>query len=309
MSFNFSSGKRATWLCLLVMFFWGSLFPMIKIGYKAFEIAAGSPGSILLFAGVRFFICGIVLIAVTSALEKKPCLPAKSDFSAILPAALFAYALHYTCTYIGVAHLESSKTAIIKQIGTLFIVCFAFLFRKEDRFSVRKLVGGILGFASIIAININGKRVSLNAYDLLVLGASACSVISTILLKNAYDKLSPMAVTAWAQLIGGAALGIVGLCLGGTIEKVDFNAILVLMYICFASSMGYALWNVLLKYNNMSKLNLIKFTEALFSALCSWALLGENIFTVKYLMAFVLVCLGLLIGNGVLKFGRKAKNG
>ena len=298
MKINYADKKVSTLLCLAAMFFWGSLFPMIKIGYKFFEINAESPASILLFAGVRFIICGIALVTLTSARVRKFSMPKGKVYVPLLLIALFAYVLHYTCTYIGLSHLESSKTALIKQVGTLFIICFAFLFRKEDRFTVPKLIGGLLGFASIIVINLKGLKLNFNAYDLLVIAASFCSVMTTIVSKNAYDEHDPLDITAWAQLIGGVVLLLIGLVLGGSIGKVDIKGVLVLAYICFASCTGYALWNILLKYNSMSRMSTIKYTETLFSALCSFVLLGENIFKSEYLISVLLLCLGLLIGNG-----------
>ncbi|MBQ3080161.1 MAG: DMT family transporter [Clostridia bacterium] len=304
MKINYADKKISSLLCLVAMFFWGSLFPMIKMGYNAFEIDVNSPASILLFAGIRFLICGIVLLILTFVRGKRIYVPEKSVFFPILLVALFAYVLHYTCTYIGLSHLESSKTALIKQIGTLFIICFAFLFRKEDKFTISKLAGGILGFGSIIAVNLNGLRLQFSAYDFLVIMAAVCTVLSTILSKNAYDKYDPLDVTAWAQLFGGVILLLIGLSMGGSIGKVDLRAAAILAYICFASCTGYALWNILLKYNNMSRLNTIKYTETLFSAVCSWILLGENIFKPEYLISFLLVCLGLLIGNNVIRLKR-----
>lgn len=41
---------------LLVMLLWGTLFPMVKLGYGAYNIV--TTGDILFFAGVRFTICG-----------------------------------------------------------------------------------------------------------------------------------------------------------------------------------------------------------------------------------------------------------
>jgi len=301
MKINYADKKISTLLCLAAMFFWGSLFPMIKIGYKFFDINAESPASILLFAGVRFIICGIALLILTSFRGKKLCVPKGKVYVPLLLIALFAYVLHYTCTYIGLSHLESSKTALIKQVGTLFIICFAFLFRKEDRFTISKLLGGLLGFSSIIVINLKGFSFSFNPYDLLVIGASFCTVMTTIVSKNAYDEHDPLDITAWAQLIGGVILFLIGLALGGSIGKVDFKGVLVLVYICFASCMGYALWNILLKYNSMSRMSTIKYTETLFSALCSFVLLGEDIFKTEYLVSILLLCAGLVIGNGMLK--------
>jgi drug/metabolite transporter (DMT)-like permease len=39
--------------------------------------------------------------------------------------------LHYAFTYIGLSSTDSSKTALIKQLGSLIYVCFAFLFFKN----------------------------------------------------------------------------------------------------------------------------------------------------------------------------------
>lgn len=301
MKIDYADKRISTILCLAAMFFWGSLFPMVKIGYTFFEIDANSPASILLFAGIRFIICGVALVGLTSIRGKRICVPKGKVLLPTLLISLFAYVAHYTCTYIGLSHLESSKTALIKQVGTLFIICFAFLFRKEDRFALSKLLGGVLGFASIFVINLEGLSLNFNAYDLLVIGASFCSVMTTIVSKNAYDEHDPLNITAYAQLIGGIALLLIGLLLGGSIGKVNFQSILVLAYICFASCAGYALWNILLKYNSMSRMSTIKYTETLFSALCSFVLLGENIFKPAYLISFFLLCLGLLIGNSVFK--------
>ena len=43
--------------CLL----WGSAFPCIKIGYKLWNIESGDVWSIILFAGTRFFLAGVLL--------------------------------------------------------------------------------------------------------------------------------------------------------------------------------------------------------------------------------------------------------
>jgi len=131
----------------------------------------------------------------------------------------------------------------------------------------------------------------------LILAASFCSVISMIVSKNAYDRCDPMRVTAWAQLSAGVMLAIAGLLLGGSIGRVDLRAVGVLAYICFASCMGYGIWNSLVKYNDMTRLNEIKFTEPLFAALCSAVLLGENVLRWTYLISFLLVTAGIIIGT------------
>lgn len=295
----FGSRKAATPLALLAMFFWGSLYPCIKLSYRALSIDATRPADILLFAGIRFLVCGAALLLAARAAGRslQACLPDRRSLRPILLIALTGYAAHYTCTYLGVSLIESSKTALLKQTGSLLLICFAFLFRKEDRFTARKLLSGLLGFAGILAINLDGLRMHLGLGETLVLAASLCSAASMLVSKAAYDRLAPLSVTAWAQLFGGAMLTTAGLLLGGRLGQVTPGALGLFAYLCLASCLGYALWNLLLAHNDLSRLNQIKFAEPLFGALCSAVLLGENILRPGYLIAFGCVFAGIWLGG------------
>lgn len=293
----FSNPKSSMGLALLVMFFWGSLFPTIKIGYRLFGIDTFSWASILLFAGMRFVVCGVVQIILYVSKQRELKVPNRTSLVPILLIAMTSYAMHYLCTYLGISHLPSSKTAILKQVGTLFVICFAFLFRKEDRFSAKKLIGGVLGFASILIVNLEGASLHFGLYDLLIVAASFFGVAGIVISKNAYDHCDPFYVTAWAQFFGGVVLLALGVAGNGSFARVGWDSVAVFVYMCFASCMGYMLWALLLQNNDMSKMNIIKFTETLFSALCSWVLLGEDIFNLPYIIALVLVCAGIYIGT------------
>ena len=50
-------------LSLLVMALWGSLFPCVKIGYDTFGINSNSVADILMFAAMRFTLCGVLVCA------------------------------------------------------------------------------------------------------------------------------------------------------------------------------------------------------------------------------------------------------
>lgn len=284
-------------LTLLTMFLWGSLFPVIKVGYRVFSVNTASIPSILLFAGIRFLLCGAVMVLYVSLRDRHFAIPDSKNIVSVLLVSMSGYVMHYALLYVGVSHLDSSKTSILKQIGSLFIACFAFLFRKEDGFSAKKMIGGFLGFLSIVVVNVQHFKLKITVFDLLIIGASFCSVASTIFSKNAYDTKNPIYVTAWAQLYGGIVLTVLGLSLGGRIGTFSTASVEVLFYMVFASCLGYALWNSLLKYNDLSRMNIIKFSEMLFSALCSWTLLGENIFKIEYLFSFFLILLGIIVSD------------
>ena len=292
-----TSNLKTLLTALLVMALWGSLFPMVKVGYSTFHIDSSDIPSIILFAGIRFTLCGIILLAFRSVRAKRVEMPAKSHISYIFWGAFFSIILHYGFTYIALAVGEGSKSAIIKQVGFLFLSCFAFLFDKKDKFSIYKVIAGGLGFCGIVATAMDGTGLHFAIGDLLLLLASVCSVVSTLVTKKATQKVSPVAFTGYTQLMGGVFLLILGLSLGGSIAYIDLSAILALTYTCAASIVAYTLWNSLLKTGNISKLSIIKFTEPLFGVLFSGIILHEDIFKLSYLAAFLLLIAALLIEN------------
>ncbi len=284
-------------LALVVCALWGSLFPCVKIGYAAFHIASGDIPSIVLFAGVRFALSGVILLLLNTAKERRLCLPTKQAILPILLVALTSIVLHYSFTYVGLSLGEGSKSAIVKQVGFLFLSCFAFLFDKADRFTVPKLLSGILGFIGIIVTGLDGTGFHFAVGDAVLILASFCSVASFILSKRAMKHISPALLVAYSQLIGGICLMGGGLALGGRITYVDPHAVAVFAYICFASITAYTLWNALLKVHDISMLSVIKFAEPLFAVVFSGLLLGENVLRPTYLVALVIILAAILLSN------------
>ncbi len=108
-----TSSFVTTFLSLIVMALWGSLFPFIKIGYTAFDIDTACVPDILMFAGLRFTVCGIIITAISFFRGERMDLSLKQSIIPVLVTGLFAVVLHYAFTYIGLALTESSKTAIL----------------------------------------------------------------------------------------------------------------------------------------------------------------------------------------------------
>ncbi len=279
---------------LLVMLLWGSLFPMVKVGFQAYSIT--TTGDILLFAGVRFTLCG-VLICLFNLWKNKPSFHAvKGSLFPVLGSGLFAIILHYSFTYIGLSLTDSSKTAILKQIGVLFYVCFSFLFFKDDKLSVRKLIAVAVGFLGIIAINYDGRGITFNLGDLCIVLASFCTVFSNVISKKALQKVNAVTMTGVSQVFGGTVLLAVGAGLGGRMQFTP-DKTYILAYICAASIASYCLWFTIVKSANLSNLFIIKFAEPVFACVFGALLLGENILKWQYLLAFILICAGITIAN------------
>lgn len=293
----FSKKANCIIATLLCMFLWGSLFPCIKIGYQNFAVDTSSVPSILLFAGVRFIICGIIIIIIASVKDKKIVAVEKGSIVPILLIGLFSIVLHYSLQYIGLSSTGGGKCAMLKQVGSIIVACFGFLFDKNDKFSIKKLLGGVLGFASVVILNLDSNGFSISIPEVLVLLSSFCMVASSAVSKKVYKKYDPVAITGYTQLTGGIILFAFGIVSGGKIAYLGIKSIAILAYICFASVISYILWNVLIKYCDLSMLFCIRFTEPVFAALISFFIVKEDIFKWTFAAALVLVSAGMIISN------------
>lgn len=293
----FSNRASAIALAMIVSMLWGTLFPTIKIGYRVFGIDSTQVASILLFAGLRFLISGILLVGAHGAKKGRIELPSCHCLGAIFVVSMLTVVVHYALTYTGLALAESSKSAVLKQIGFLVVPGVAFLFRKEDKCSVRKVAAALLGFASVIAVSLDGFSLVFGLGEILVILASFSSMFGQLISKNVYDKYEPTYIVAWAQLLGGVILVAAGLLLGGAITTVSLLSVAVLGYMCLASITANILWNTLIKYNDMSRLAVLKAMDPLFAAVFSAALLGENILKPTYLLSVILLITAITVSS------------
>lgn len=291
------TSKKTLPAALFVMLLWGLLFSLVKLGYAAYSIV--TTGDILLFAGIRFTVCGMGLCLACFCKDKSCFRPVKTALVPILLSGLFAILLHYGFTYVGLATTDSSKTAPLKQVGALFYICLSGLFFKEDCFTVRKLFGAILGFGGILMINFGtaGTQGGLHLHigDIFILTASFCTVFSNVISKRVFRTVEPLTATGVSQLCGGAALTIIGVLCGGRVSLAA-NVPLFLL-ICACSVVSYGLWFIIVKNGSLSKLFIIKFAEPVFASLFGALLLGEDVFKSSYLAAFALISAGIWVSN------------
>lgn len=287
--------NKSVLYALLVMLLWGTLFPMVKLGYSAYDIV--TTGDILFFAGVRFTVCGALICLYAFITDKESFKDVKGALMPVLLSGLFAIILHYSFTYSALKLTDSSKTAILKQIGVLFYVCFSSMFFKEDKLTAKKLIGVFLGFVGIVVINANADGISFNMGDALIIAASFCTVFSNVISKKVFQTVKPITSTGISQLFGGIVLLIIGNLLGGSMNFAFNKSAFVMVYIAFASIFSYCIWFTVVKNGELSKLFIIKFAEPVFACVFGALLLGENIFKIQYLLAFLLIAMGIYVSN------------
>ncbi|MDE5670964.1 MAG: DMT family transporter [Eubacterium sp.] len=291
-------------LALFCCFLWGSAFPSIKVGYKLFDIAAEDSYSQILFAGIRFFLAGIMVIIVGSIMQKRVLYPKnKAEIGKTVTLSLFQTILQYTLFYIGLAHTSGVKSSILIAVNVFFSIMVSTLIFRIERLTIQKSIGAVLGFAGIVVINLTadgfGGGFAFNGEGFMLLSSLAYSV-SGVLIKRYSEKSDTVMLSGWQFLFGGAFMMLFGFAAGGSITQTSgAKGILMIMYLAFISAAAYTIWGLLLKYNSVSKISVIGLMNPVFGVILSAVFLGEaaEAFSLKNLLALFFVCIGIIVVN------------
>ncbi|MCR4830679.1 MAG: DMT family transporter [Pseudobutyrivibrio sp.] len=288
-------------LAVLCCILWGSAFPSIKIGYQLFEIGSHDSMSQILFAGLRFFLAGILAIIFGSLLQKKVLFPKRESWKMVCTLSVFQTVLQYFFFYMGLAHASGVKSSIINGMSTFFAILLASLVRKQEQMTIRKIIGCILGASGVIIVSLSGGNIgdgfALNGEGFILI-ASISYAISSVLIKEYSAKENPVTLSGYQFVIGGIIMMIVGFLFGGRLHMTSHLGILLIIYMALISSVAYSIWGILLKYNPVSSVTIYGFTNPIFGAILSALFLSEwKSITIQYLIALVLVSIGIYIVN------------
>lgn len=286
-------------------FLWGSATPAIKIGYRLFGIDGADTASILLFAGSRFLLAGLLVIGYHSITKGHWIWPPKGSGRAIGHLALTQTVLQYVFFYVGLSHASGVHGAIITGTNVFFsILCASLVFRYE-KLELRKITGCILGFLGIVIVNLSGSRAAEGTGisflgEGFVLLAQIFYALSGSLVKRYAKDFDVVTLSGYQFMAGGVILLLIGAAWGGALSRTaGFWGIALLLYMGFLSAVAYTLWGVLLKYNPVSRVTIFGFMNPMFGVLLSALLLGESsqALNLHTLAALLLVCLGIYVVN------------
>lgn len=287
---------------------WGSAFPVIKIGYSLFNIDSSDTASIILFAGIRFILAGVLTVVIFSAVNKKIVKPKKTSISKVCVLALFQTVLQYLFFYIGLAHTTGVKSSIIDGSSTFFAIIISVFIFKQEKFNVSKIIGSLLGFSGVALAGLSGSRegFSFQFGDIMLLISAISYASSSVFMKKYSNDDEPAVLSGYQFILGGAVMTVVGLVMGGKVSTDNIKGVLVLLYLGFISAIAYSLWGLLLKYNDVSRVTVCGTMTPIFGFTLSYLLLGEDNGKLVYkLIGLLCVVGGMVIVN--LNFNKNKK--
>ncbi len=290
-------------LATLTALTWAFAFPLIKIGFQTLEISADDTGTKTLFAGIRFFVAGMVTLAVAKLSSEKSASPDKKTVGLLFLFAVVNTALHYFFFYIGLSHLSGARSAIIDSSGTFFLIILACIFFKNEKMTFRKTIGCLSGFLGILVINMKfGSVVSPEAFSLsgdgMLFLSAVCSAFGGILTRIVTQKIAPLTATGLSLGVGGLLLIVAGIVMGGHFSKWNVFGCMILLLLVGVSAVGFSLYNKLISCNPVGKIAIFNALIPVFGAILSCLILGEP-FQIKYILSALLVFSGIYIINKV----------
>lgn len=293
--------QRPVWVTLFALtaaIAWGWAYPLIKLGFQEFCITPDMTGSKMLFAGIRFSVSGLIVLAIARKAGRKFAVRSSAGWWFVLLFALLNTTLHYTFFYIGLSHAPGARSAILNSLSVFSVVILACVFFKSDKMTSRKVLGCVLGFAGILALNLGGAasgRFTFMGDGMIILNA-LCGASASLLTRGLGRRVDVFVGTGYSLALGGVLLVIPGLILGGTLPRVTLWGIIILLLLIAISTVGFSLYNKLLTCNPVGKVaiynSLIPVVGAITSCLC----LGETFYW-KYVLAGGLATAGIYIIN------------
>lgn len=290
-------------LASISCFLWGSAPACIKLGYQLFQIDVSSTMDILLFAGLRFTLAGLLVVLGYSLIKRKLIVPKKEAVSPILILAVFQTMLQYLLFYIGTANASGVKVSILSGMNTCFGVIIACLIFRQEKLTRNKLLGCIAGFAGIVVINLNGTT-DAALFDMTLIGegfvllAAVSGSVAAVFIRRFSQKNDSVMLSGYQFVVGGIVLILVALIGGGKLPVVTASGLLLLLYLGFLSAVAYSLWSLLLQYNPVSKVLVYHPLMPIFGVVLSALILSEGgIFSWNTLVSLILVCFGIWLIN------------
>jgi len=290
---------------ILACLLWSSAFVGVKIGLKY-----TSP---LQFAGIRFFISGIMLLPFCGELSRILYFFNKYWRYILLVGFLqtfLAYALFYT----GIDKIPGALAAMIIGSGPLFAALTAHFAMEDDKISKRKLISILVGMAGVAVISFGRKGfafsggIELLGIGILILNNLIGGFVNVII-KRRQGQVPPMILSSFSMCLGGLALFLFSIPTEGfklTVHPPEYYY--ALSWLSFLSAAAFSLWYTLLQKPGVkiSTLNMWKFIIPVSGAILSWSILPDETPDLISITGMLIIGSSLLLLNYTNRLERAA---
>jgi drug/metabolite transporter (DMT)-like permease len=264
-------GVPVAWLTLCAI--WSSTWLVIKIGLRDLPPIS--------YAGVRFLIAIVVLLAVSSGRVR--LLPRRAlDYRVLAFTGVLMFAVNYGLLFWGELHVSSGLAAVLQATIPIFGMLFAHLMLPDEPLRLHKLTGALLALGGVTMIC--GRLLGLNGIMAFwagvgIVAGAAGAAFSNVLLKVRAIQLAPAMIAAWQMIFGATPLLLVGFLVEGSPLRFHWSALSIfcLFYLAvIGSALTFLLLYWLLPRMTVARLQAISLITPPGAVALGWAIGGER---------------------------------
>ena len=225
----------------------------------------------------------------------------RTDISWLLLLAIVNTTLHYMFAYIGLGYNASARSTILDSMGGFFLIILSVLIFADDKLTLPKLAGCVLGIVGIIFINVEpGVNYFSNITflgDGMILLNAFCAALGGVITRVVSKKMNIMCATGLSMLIGGVFLLIIGFLIGTNHTWTwTLKGMIVLLVLILISAVCFAVYNELLACHPISKIAIYNALIPVLGVIFASLLLHEEL-KWQYFLAVVMVACGIWLVN------------
>ncbi len=285
-----------SFLAIVACLLWATPFAAIKIGLKY-----TTP---LNFAGIRFFISGLLILPFIPNFRSKLQALSTKSWKLIIQIALLQTTLLYGLFYTGIDYLPGALGAMLIGAQPLFAAIMAHLMMKNDKMTWTKISAILLGMLGVCIISLGRADFVLTTtiplgVGILILNNIVGSTGNVIVARDA-QEIPPRILASFSMILGGAILVLVSIPLENpqwTIHPSEYYFALV--WLAIVSALAITIWFGLLGREGVkvSNLNTWKFIIPIFGACISWLILPNESPDLISILGMLVIAFSLLMLN------------
>ncbi len=283
------SSKLTSYVLLAVLIIiWGASWPIYK-----FAVSFMPP---LLFAGVRAFLGGLILLLI--AWKKRHLLNFKKNWVYYAISAVLNIVLYLGIQTVGLIYLPGGLFSVLVYFQPVLLGLLAWYFLAEQM-TISKITGLIIGFIGIIFVSVDGLIIHLSTIGIILALATALSwAIGVIYVKKKRHNVNSYWMVVMQLIIGGAILLIGGL-VTEDINSIVWNKGLIFSLIWGTTagmSVAQVIYYKLMNEGEASKVGAFTFLVPILSVFISAWFLNESI-TMNLFFGMILVGISIYLVN------------
>ena len=265
----------------------------------AIKISLGGLG-VFTTAGIRFSGAAVVIF-FWALLTGKPVRINHHQSKQMVVLGLIFY-VQLSLFYLGLSRTTASHGTLISNILPFVVLVLAHFFIEEERISLKKVVGLILGFCGVLLLIGDAGQLDRDVLlgDLFVLAAVLVWGANAIYTKRIIGSFHPSQITLYPVAVSAPLFLLSAFLLDPEMVKyIDGTILTSMFYQTFiTASFGLIGWTMMIKRHGATTLHSFIFIMPISGVFFGVVMLGEPL-TMGLIGSIILVTVGLIVVNRV----------